>query len=146
MNKCELLGRLTKDPDVRYTPGEKSTCVARFSLAVTRRFNREEADFINCVCFGKTGEFIQKYVKKGSQICVAGRIQTGKYKNREGVMVYTTDVVVEDVDLCGSRNDSQQKQGPAPTGQANYEQMTYVDDSGFMAIDESAADYLPFNP
>ena len=101
MNKCTLLGRTTKDPDISFTPD--GLCVARFSLAVTRRYKKDEADFINCVCFGKLAEIFQKFVKKGDKICVAGRIQTGSYNNREGKKVYTTDIVVEDLDMWGSK-------------------------------------------
>ena len=97
MNKVILMGRLTRNPDVRYSQGEKATCVARYTLAVNRRFRREgdqDADFINCVAFGRQGEFAEKYLKQGTKIVISGRIQTGSYTNRDGAKVYTTDVVV----------------------------------------------------
>ena len=102
MNKVILMGRLTRNPEVRYSQGERSTCVARYTLAVNRRFRREgdqEADFIGCVAFGRQGEFAEKYLKQGTKIVISGRIQTGSYINREGNRVYTTDVVVEEQDF-----------------------------------------------
>lgn len=97
MNKVILMGRLVREPEVRYTIGENQTAIARYTLAVDRRFNKEEqsADFINCVAFGKNGEFTEKYLHKGTKIAIVGRIQTGSYTNKDGVKVYTTEVVVE---------------------------------------------------
>ena len=101
MNKVILMGRLTRDPEVRYSAGENSTCIARYTLAVDRRFARgntddgNNADFIPCVAFGKSGEFAEKYLKKGTKIAVTGRIQTGSYTNKDGNKVYTTEVVIE---------------------------------------------------
>ena len=109
MNKVLLLGRLTRDPEIRTAAGESGTTIARFTLAVNRRFHRDgeaAADFINCVSFGKTAEFIEKYISKGRQICVSGRIQTGSYTNRDGQRIYTTEVVVEEVDFADSRRDA----------------------------------------
>jgi len=110
MNKTLLIGRTTKDPDIRYTQSEQPMTIARFSLAVDRRFKRDgdnqSADFISCVAFGKTAEFIEKYVFKGTKIAVEGRIQTGSYTNNDGNKVYTTDVVVEQVEFAGSKTDS----------------------------------------
>ena len=97
MNKVVLMGRLTRDPDVRYSQGEQPMAVARYTLAVNRRFKRngeQDADFINCVAFGRAGEFAEKYLKQGTKIVVSGRIQTGSYTNRDGVKVYTTEVVI----------------------------------------------------
>ena len=96
MNKVILMGRLTRDPDVRYSQGENPTAIARYSLAVDRRFNRGDdnnTDFINIVAFGKAGEFAEKYLHKGTKVLVTGRIQTGSYTNKDGQKVYTTDVV-----------------------------------------------------
>lgn len=111
MNKTLLIGRTTKDPDIRYTQSEQPMTIARFSLAVDRRFKRDgdnqSADFISCVAFGKTAEFIEKYVFKGTKIAVEGRIQTGSYTNKDGNKVYTTDVVVEQVEFAGSKTDSE---------------------------------------
>lgn len=109
MNKTLLIGRTTKDPDIRYAQSEQPMTIARFSLAVDRRFKKEgeqSADFISCVAFGKTAEFIEKYVFKGTKIAIEGRIQTGSYTNNDGNKVYTTDVVVEQVEFAGSKTDS----------------------------------------
>ena len=118
MNKVILLGRLTKDPEVRYTQGENSTATARFSTAVNRKFKNAEgnydADFINCVSFGKTAEFIEKYFHKGDMIALTGRIQTGSYTNKDGVKVYTTDVVVEEVEFAGSKSNGGETTNSAP--------------------------------
>lgn len=110
MNKTLLIGRTTKDPDVRYSQGEQSMAIARFNLAVDRIYKKEgeqSADFISCVAFGKTAEFIEKYVFKGTKIAVEGRIQTGSYTNKDGNKVYTTDVVVEQVEFAGAKTDSE---------------------------------------
>lgn len=110
MNKTLLIGRLTRDPDIRYTQSEQPMTIARFNLAVDRRFKKDgeqSADFISCVAFGKTAEFIEKYVFKGTKIAVEGRIQTGSYTNNDGNKVYTTDVVVEQVEFAGSKTDSE---------------------------------------
>ncbi len=107
MNKVILLGRLARDPDIRYSQGENPMAIARYSLAVDRRFKRDDeqtADFISCVAFGKSAEFAEKYLKKGTKICVTGRIQTGSYTNKEGNKVYTTDVVVEEQEFAESKN------------------------------------------
>ena len=109
MNKVMLMGRLTKDPDVRYTQGEKSTCVARYTLAVDRRTKEKETDFINIVAFGKAGEFAEKYLKKGTKILVSGRIQTGSYTDKEGKKIYTTDVVAEDQEFCESKKNESEE-------------------------------------
>ena len=103
MNKVILMGRLTRDPDIRYSQGDNPTAVARYTLAVDRRFKRDgdqqTADFINCVAFGRQGEFAEKYFRKGIKIAISGRIQTGSYTNQDGQIVYTTDVVVEELEL-----------------------------------------------
>lgn len=127
MNKVILMGRLTKDPDVRYSAGENSTAIARFSVAINRRANNAETDFINCVAFGKTAETIEKYFFKGNRICVSGRIQTGSYTNKDGAKVYTTDVVVEELDFVETKGESATS-APADT-------------NGFAPIEEE----LPFN-
>lgn len=106
MNKVILMGRLTRDPDVRYSQGERATAVARYTLAVNRRFKRDgepDADFINCVAFGRAGEFAEKYFRQGIKIVISGRIQTGSYTNKDGIKVYTTDVIVEEQDFCESK-------------------------------------------
>lgn len=118
MNRATLIGRLTRDPDIRYTQGrDGQICVARYTLAVDRRRRAEgeqNADFISCVAFGRSGEFADKYFRKGIKIAVSGRIQTGSYVNKDGVKVYTTDVIVEDQEFCESKNAAQPAEDPAP--------------------------------
>ena len=108
MNKVILMGRLTRDPEIRYSQGENSSAVARYTLAVDRRFKRQgdtdTADFISCVSFGKTAEFAERYLKQGTKVGAVGRIQTGSYVNRDGNKVYTTDVVVEELEFAESKN------------------------------------------
>ena len=109
MNKVILMGRLTRDPEVRYSQGERAMAIARYTLAVDRRYRKAgkaETDFISCVSFGKNAEFAEKYLKKGLKILVSGRIQTGSYVNKDGQKVYTTDVVVEDQEFADSKNQS----------------------------------------
>lgn len=144
MNKVILIGNLTRDPEIRTMTGENATVIARFTLAVQRQFKnadgKREADFINCVSFGKQSEFIEKYFKKGNKAAIVGHIQTGSYKNKDGATVYTTDVVVENIEFVGSKNSEGNGNTPEPTG--NQENMN----SGFMDIPESADDEgLPFN-
>ena len=114
MNKVILMGRLTRDPEVRYSQGDNAMAIARYTLAVDRRFNRNNndensADFIGCVAFGKSAEFAERYLHKGTKIVATGRIQTGSYVNKDGVKVYTTDVVVEDHQTRGSNPTSPRK-------------------------------------
>lgn len=139
MNKTILIGRLTKDPEVRYSNGANgSTAVARYTLAVDRKFKQEgqqSADFINCIAFGKLGEFAEKYLHKGVKIAIVGRIQTGSYKNKDGNTVYTTDVVVEEQEFCESKSSNQ--------SQGNDRQQ--VSSDGFMSIPDGIEDGLPFN-
>ena len=131
MNRTILIGRLTKDPDVRYTQGENSMCIARYTLAVDRKGKDKGADFISCVAFGKGGEFAEKYLNKGKKIAVTGKIQTGSYTNKDGVKVYTTDVVVEDHEFCESL---EKKEEPKASGM-----------DGFMNIPDGMDDAeLPF--
>lgn len=140
MNKVILMGRPTKNPEVRYSQGEKSTAIARYTLAVDRRFkrdNEQNADFINCIAFGKSAEFAEKYFRKGIKVVVTGRIQTGSYTNKDGQKVYTTDVVVEDQEFAESKATSQQNQ------QNNSTPVT--DGDGFMNIPDGIDDEMPFN-
>lgn len=139
------MGRLTADPDVRYSQGENPTAVAKYTLAVDRRFKRDgepTADFIRCVVFGKPAEFTEKYFRKGTKICISGRIQTGSYTNRDGQKIYTTDVIVEEQDFAESKSTAAQNNiqaGPSPYGPA-------PDPDGFMQIPDSIDDdELPFN-
>ena len=107
MNKVILMGRLTRNPEVRYSAGDSSMAIARYTLAVDRRFNRnnddQSADFIGCVAFGRAGEFAEKYFRKGTKVAVTGRIQTGSYTNKDGGKVYTTDVIVEEWEFAESK-------------------------------------------
>ena len=136
MNKVILIGRLTRDPEVRYSQGDNATAIARFSLAVNRKFKNAEgnydADFPNCIAFGKTAEFVEKYFHKGDMIALIGRLQTGSYTNKDGVKVYTTDVVVEEVEFVGGKSNGD--------GQNNTPK-----DTSFMDIPDGAEDELPFN-
>lgn len=139
MNKCVLIGRLTRDPEVRYTQGDNTMAIARYSLAVDRRFKRDgepEADFINCVAFGKAGEFAEKYLKKGTKIAVVGRIQTGSYTNKDGQKVYTTDVVVEEQEFAESKNSGSSNNNQSAPANKNTD---------FMNIPDSIDEELPFN-
>lgn len=138
MNKVILTGRLTRDPDVRYSQGENAMAIARYSLATPRRFKREnepDCDFINCVAFGKMGEFAEKYLRKGIKIAVVGRIQAGSYTNKDGQKIYTTDVIVEEQEFCESKNASQQNE--------SRPQLSNSDD-GFMNIPDGIDSGLPF--
>lgn len=139
MNKVILMGRLTRDPEVRCTQGEQATAVARYTLAVDRRGKNQEnsADFIQCVAFGKAGEFAERYLHKGTKIVLTGRIQTGSYTNKEGQRVYTTDIVAEDQEFAESKNAESSgtySNQPAPAPQQN--------DDEFMSVDENSE--LPF--
>lgn len=145
MNKVILVGRLTRDPEVRYG-GANNTAVARFSLAVDRRFKRENepnADFINCVAIGKSAEFIEKYFKKGIKVSICGHIQTGSYTNKDGQKVYTTDVFVEEQEFAESRNANQQNNSNVQAGPSPYGS-TPTDSDGFMYIPENINEELPF--
>ena len=143
MNKVILMGRLTRDPEVRYSQGESATAVARFTLAVDRRFRRDDAsaDFIGCVAFGKNAEFIEKYFRQGTKALITGRIQTGSYTNRDGQKVYTTDVVVEDQEFAESKN-AQSESGFQPVSRP---QPSAAIGDGFMNIPDGIDEELPFN-
>ena len=148
MNKVILMGRLTRDPEVRYSQGESATAIARYTLAVDRRFNRNNdensADFIGCVAFGRSAEFAERYLRKGTKVVVTGRIQTGSYTNRDGQKVYTTEVIVEDQEFAESKNAAGGNEGgyrpaerPAPSSAIG---------DGFMNIPDGVEDEgLPFN-
>lgn len=144
MNKVILIGHLGKDPEVRY--GANNTAVARFSVGVQRRFKREgekDADFLNCVAFGNTAEFIGKYFHKGHRIALSGRIQTGDYTNRDGVKIYTTDIVVEEAEFCQSKQEGQKANNEAMGRQEpSYTQPT--DGDGFMTIPDGLQEELPW--
>ena len=146
MNKVILMGRLTRDPEVRYSSGENQTAVARYTIAVDRRFRRDgdaqTADFIGCVAFGRQAEFAEKYLRKGTKIAATGRIQTGSYTNKDGQRVYTTDVVIEEQEFAESKSASSDNAGfvpvdrPSPSSAAG---------DGFMNIPDGIDEELPFN-
>jgi len=148
MNKVILMGRLTRDPEVRYSQGENALAIARYSLAVNRRFKRAgepEADFFNCVAFGKQAEFAERYLRQGTKMLVCGRLQTGSYTNRDGVKVNTVDIIVEEQDFAESKANSQAapsgnsyQASPAPAPSANI-------GDGFMNIPDGIDEELPFN-
>ena len=146
MNKVILMGRLTRDPEVRYSKGENPLAIARYTLAVDRRFRRDgeqSADFIQCVAFGRQAEHAERYYRQGLKVVVSGRIQTGSYTNRDGVKVYTTEVVVEEQEFAESKASSDANAGgfqsapaPAPSAPAG---------DGFMNIPDGIDEELPFN-
>ena len=152
MNKVILMGRLTRDPDVRYSNGEQATAVARFTLAVDRRVARRDgeqtADFIGCVAFGRNAEFIEKYFRQGMRVTICGRIQTGSYTNRDGNKVYTTDVVVEEQEFAESRAASEANRsmggGYQSSAPSTPDPMGAAGD-GFMNIPDGIDEELPFN-
>ena len=148
MNRVILMGRLTRDPNITYSSGGDNMAIARFTLAVDRRDrqegNQQTADFIGCVCFGRQAEFAEKYLRQGTKIAVTGRIQTGSYTNREGQKVYTTDVVLDDIEFAESKNAQgggdntysyQAPSRPAPSAAGD----------GFMNIPDGIDEELPFN-
>ena len=146
MNKVILMGRITRDAEIRYTQGEKSTAIARFSLAVDRRFKKDNdeqnTDFISCIAFGKIAEFLEKFGRKGTKFVVDGRIQTGSYNNKDGQKVYTTDVVVENIEFAESKNSSgsggsTNQPAPAPSSSSAGD--------GFMNIPDGIDEEFPFN-
>ena len=138
MNKVILLGRLTKDPETRYSAGDNAIAITRYTLAIDRRFKRDgepSADFINCLVFGKGAEFADKYFRQGTKIAVCGRIQTGSYTNREGKKIYTTEVVVDDQEFAQGKGDDQK---PAPKAEPKQ------DADGFMDVADNIDEELPF--
>ena len=144
MNKVILMGRLTRDAEIRYSQGENSTAIARFSLAVDRRIRRDNdeqtADFINCVAFGRVAEFLERFGRKGTKFVLEGRIQTGSYTNKDGQRVYTTDVVVENAEFAESKGS-----GSANNGNSAPSSPTGSTGDGFMNIPDGIDEELPFN-
>lgn len=151
MNKVVLMGRLTREPDIRWTQGQDQKCIARYTLAVDRKLSAEQrrregiqtADFVSCVAFGKAAEFAEKWFQKGTKIAVVGRIQTGSYTNREGVKVYTTDVIVEEQEFAESKKEGA---GAADQGAGQTEHYYTRPEDDFIAIPDGVEDDgLPFN-
>ena len=148
MNKVILMGRLTRDPEIRYSSGENALAIARYTLAVDRRFHKDNeasADFIGCVAFGKGGEFAEKYLRQGTKIVVTGRIQTGSYTNREGQKVYTTEVVVEDQEFAESKAASQNNSQTSAGNRQQPQPPMPTNKDGFMQIPDGIDEELPFN-
>ena len=141
MNHVVLIGRLVRDPEIRYSQGEKPMAVAKYTLAVDRRYKKEgeqTADFIRCIAFGKNAEFAEKYMSQGRKFAVEGSIQTGSYQNKDGQTVYTTDVIVNGQDFCDSK--------PAGSGNSGNYAGAETDSEGFMSIPDGVEDEgLPFN-
>ncbi|MCI8950056.1 MAG: single-stranded DNA-binding protein [Lachnospiraceae bacterium] len=141
MNQVILMGRLTRDPEVRYTQAEPPIAIARYTLAVDRRGSKTDgqpaADFINCVAFDRAGEFAEKYFLKGMRVLVSGRIQTGSYTNRDGVRIYTTDVIIQSQEFAESRNTASGSNAPQMSGEPIG--------NGFMSIPDGMDEGLPFN-
>lgn len=137
MNKAILMGRLTRDSEVRYSQNDSSMAIARFSLAVDRRFKKQgdtvTADFFNCTAFGKQGEFVEKYLKQGTKIVVTGRIQNDNYTNKEGQKVYSVQIMVEEIEFAESKAAGQSQQNDSMPG------------DGFMNIPDGVESELPFN-
>ncbi len=149
MNKVILMGRLTRDPEVRYSQGDNATAIARFTLAVDRRIKRDNeasVDYINCVSFGRSAEFAEKYFHKSTKIVIAGRIQTGSYTNKDGQKVYTTDIVIEEQDFAESKAASQQNNSGNAQNASNNQQAQQpklqTSPDGFMSADDEG---LPFH-
>lgn len=149
MNKVILMGRLTRDPEVRYSQGDNATAIARFTLAVDRRIKRDNeasVDYINCVSFGRSAEFAEKYFHKGTKIVIVGRIQTGSYTNKDGQKVYTTDIVIEEQDFAESKAASQQNNSENAQNASNNQQAQQpkpqTSPDGFMSADDEG---LPFH-
>ena len=140
MNKVVLVGRLTKNPEVRYSQGENQTAIARYTVAVDRRFKRDgepTADFINCVVFGKSAEFAEKYFRQGLRVAISGRITTGSYTNKDGVKVYTTEVIVEEQEFAESRAESEANK--------TSNQQTTPSSDDFINVPDGVDESLPFN-
>lgn len=145
MNQVCLVGRLCRDVESRYSTGENATCVARYTLAVDRQYKRandeQTADFINCVAFGKAGEFAEKYLHKGMKIAITGRIQTGSYENKEGNKVYTTDIIVATQEFCERKSDGDSADAPQPSKKV----IKPTNNDEFMSIPDGIDEELPFN-
>lgn len=147
MNKVILMGRLVRDPEVRYSQGENSMAIARFTLAVDRKFKKQgeaDADFISCIAFGKSAEHAEKYYKQGIKLAVTGRIQTGSYTNKEGQKVYTTDVVIEESEFAESKGSGNSNGAGYSQSSARPTPSSAIGD-GFMNIPDGIDEELPFN-
>ena len=147
MNKVIMMGRLTRDPEVRYSQGASQTAIARFSLAVDRRWKREgepDADFFNCTVFGRQADFVEKYLRQGTKVVVTGRIQNDNYTNKDGQKVYAVQIIVEEIEFAESKNAASGN-GVAAASQAGSRPSSQAAGDGFMRIPVGAEDELPFN-
>lgn len=147
MNKVILMGRLTRDPEVRYSQGSSTTTVARLSLAVDRRFKREgepDADFFNCTAFGKQAEFVERFLKKGTKIVVSGRVQNDNYTNKDGQMVYSVQMLLDEIEFAESKNSSSGNNGGF-SGEMTSRPAQQSAGDGFMNIPDGIDEELPFN-
>ena len=158
MNKVILMGRLTRDPEVRYSQGASQTAVARFSIAVDRRFKRDgepDADFFNCTCFGKQAEFVERYLHKGTKVVLSGRVQNDNYTNKDGQMVYSVRIMVDEIEFAESKNASGGNDGGYNNNGGGYAGGGYAGGGnapaasgagdGFMNIPDGIDEELPFN-
>ena len=148
MNKVILMGRLTRDPEVRYSQGANQTAVARFSIAVDRRFKREgepDADFFNCTAFGKQAEFIERYLRKGVKVVVCGRIQNDNYTNKDGQMVYSVRIMIDEIEFAESKNSSSSDMGGNGGFTPQAAPTAAPANDGFMNIPDGIDEELPFN-
>ena len=152
MNRVILMGRLTRDPEVRYSQGERSMAIARYTLAVDRRGRRgqdgndQTADFINCVAFDRAGEFAEKYFRQGMRVLVSGRLQTGSYVNKDGQRIYTTEVILDDQEFADSKGAASDMGGYAQSAPAQRPAPASAIGDGFMNIPDGVEDEgLPFN-
>ena len=144
MNKVILIGRLTRDPEIRYSTGANATAVGSFSIAVDRRFKRDgepDADFFNCTSFGKQAEFVERYFRKGIKVVVVGRVQNDNYTNKEGQKVYSTRIMVDELEFAESKNASGNGSENHPSGRP----APATDADGFMNIPDGIDEELPFN-
>lgn len=148
MNKVIMMGRLTRDPEIRYSQGASQTAIGRFSLAVDRRFKREgepDADFFNCTTFGKQAEFVEKYLKQGTKVVITGRVQNDNYTNKEGQKVYSVQIIVEEIEFAESKNAAASNAGASNYQADSRPSPSQAAGDGFMSIPEGAEEELPFN-
>lgn len=147
MNKVIMMGRLTRDPEVRYSQGASQTAIARFSLAVDRRWKREgepDADFFNCTVFGKQADFVEKYLRQGTKVVITGRVQNDNYTNKEGQKVYSVQIIVEEIEFAESKNAAANAGGSSYQADSRPSPSQAAGD-GFMSIPDGAEEELPFN-
>ena len=148
MNKVIMMGRLTRDPEVRYSQGANATAIARFSLAVDRRWKREgepDADFFNCTVFGRQADFVEKYLRQGTKVVVTGRIQNDNYTNKDGQKVYSVQIIVEEIEFAESKNAASGNGGAAASQAGVRPSPSQASGDGFMSIPDGAEEELPFN-